>query len=120
MRRRPLQVCLTITLGPWAILAADAKCETRLQTADTIVVWDARPAGPLLRRLYAAGQAPWANRTAEALPDHVDVDGQRLPLTWTLLSSASQTDTHRAAFVYETSAPHLRLTWEWQARAGYG
>jgi hypothetical protein len=62
----------------------------------------------------------WQNRSVETLPPWVERENKRLPLQWKLLPAATTADAHHIAFVYETSQPQLRLTWEWSARAPFG
>jgi melibiase-like protein/glycosyl hydrolase family 36 len=108
-----------VWLAVSACLSAQER-EARLQTADTSIVLHAGDSAPRLTQLAMLGQPPWINRGAEALPEYVEVDERPRPVMWKLASHETISDRHHAVFVYETSSPHLRLTWEWQARADYG
>ncbi|HEX7361784.1 MAG TPA: alpha-galactosidase [Bryobacteraceae bacterium] len=81
---------------------------------------EAAPNAPRLVELQAVGQPAWVSRSSELLIDHVFIDAKKLPITWKLDSMASKVGPRRAAFVYVSASPHLRLTWAWQARAGFG
>ena len=61
----------------------------------------------------------WNNDTEELLPVTVEVDGKPVPLTWQLRPSSRLTADH-VSFIYESSSPRLRLTWNWEARASFG
>ena len=102
-----------------AALAA-AQTSPELRTADTVLRFAAGPGAPRLTSLQPAGQQSWTNRTTEALIDHVDADGQAVPVHWKFNRAASHTSARSVAFVYDSAAPHLRLTWEWTARAEHG
>jgi hypothetical protein len=92
----------------------------RLETKDTIAQLEAGSNAPRLSELQLPGQPAWTNRASETLIDHVLADGEKIPVQWQFNSDASQVAAKRTAFVYESRAPHLRLTWEWQARAAFG
>jgi alpha-galactosidase len=62
----------------------------------------------------------WSNDTEEPLPASVEVNGATVPLNWKLNPELTQTDPHHVVFVYECIEPHLRLRWEWEARADFG
>jgi len=111
------QVCL---LGLFWCSGVAAQTELRLQTSDTALVLEAAADGPRVKEIRAAGQVAWSNRSPESLFDHAEVDGQLVPLHWVLNSNATRRTGDHAKFVYDSSAPHLRLTWEWAARAIFG
>src|SRR5258708_16324793 len=73
------------------------------------LAWISGPAGPSLR-----------NRTPEPLPPNVEIKGAMVSLTWQHRPALDTSDPHHAVFVYESENPHLRLRWEWQARADFG
>ena len=90
----------------------------RLATRDTEITLEADDSAPRLVALTAAGSLQ--NRTSEPLIDSVQVGDQSRPVHWILNRQASQVTNQRVAFVYESSSPHLRLTWEWRAPQAYG
>jgi hypothetical protein len=92
----------------------------QLKSADTALVFEASMTAPRLVTLQHAGELPWTNRTPETLIDSAEVSGQPGPLHWQFNREASQTDGERVAFVYDSAAPKLRLTWEWRKRAAQG
>ena len=99
---------------------AHAQLRATLTTADAAVDLEAAPAAPQLLRLRPAHGPQWVNTVPEPLPTSVERDGRRLPLQWKLMRGLSSVRPGRVAFVYESRRPHLRLTWEWRARAGLG
>ena len=101
-------------------LAAASQTTARLQTADTQLALEAGPAAPRLVSLRVSGQAKWENRASETLINFVQIEGKDTPLSWRFDRGASQIDEHSVLFVYESLAPHLRLTWEWRVRSSFG
>lgn len=94
-------------------------------TSDARVTLQSGAHGPLLLRLSRAHKAAahtieLSNQTTEALPAQVNVDGVETPIEWNFDSKSSSADIRHVRFVYESINPKLRLTWEWQARAGFG
>jgi len=61
-----------------------------------------------------------SNSRAEELPSSVAVNGNTVPLHWQLKSSTRRDPGKDITFTYESDTPHLRLSWEWQARADFG
>ena len=62
----------------------------------------------------------WRNAGEEPLPAAVQINGANVPLTWRLKPALCQAGGRRAIFVYESANPHLRLLWQWEARATFG
>jgi len=54
------------------------------------------------------------------LIDFVEVGGQRELIYWKFNLTASQIDSSRVEFVYDSTSPRLRLFWYWRARASHG
>ena len=92
----------------------------RLQTSDTELGLEAGPTAPRLTGLKVPTQVAWENRASEALIASVEISTQQTPVHWIFNREASQLDEGRIAFVYDSAAPHLRLTWEWRTRQNYG
>ena len=108
---------LAIGLFP---LLAHSQLRATLTTSDVAVDLEAGANGPRLLRLRPAGAPQWVNTVGEALPVSIERDGRRVPLEWRLMPTLSSVGPGRVAFVYDSRHPHLRLTWEWQARALFG
>jgi alpha-galactosidase len=92
----------------------------RLQTSDTELVLEAGPEAPRLTSLSVPGHPKWENRTSEVLIASVEVSDKPTPVRWTFNRDASRIGEQRVAFVYDSTSPHLRLTWEWRTRQAYG
>ncbi len=91
-----------------------------IRTEQTTLEVQADANAPRVLRLTGAAGNTWINDTAAPLIDSVEVDGHVVPLQWTFkynLSYAGDRDVH---FVYDSSAPWLRLIWEWKAPAATG
>jgi alpha-galactosidase len=91
-----------------------------LTTQQTTLQVEAGERAPRVLGLKSGELAAWKNSVAEDLIESAEVGPNSVPLTWKLNRSASHVDSGRVAFVYESSSPHLRLTWQWTARAGTG
>lgn len=90
-----------------------------LQTRDTVVRFEASAAGPRVVELQATrGRGLWRNDADEALIRSCFRGTEEIALRWRLQSSDA--DARHLTYVYETQSPHLRLTWEWRARADFG
>jgi hypothetical protein len=108
---------LAIGLFP---LLAHSQLRTTLATSDVAADLEAGASAPRLLQLRPAGAPPWVNTAPEALPVSIERDGRQVPLEWRLVPRLSSAKRDRVTFVYESRPVHLRLTWEWQARAKFG
>ena len=99
---------------------AHGEMTAQLQTADTLLRFEAGASEPKLTDMQSPGQPVWTNRAAETLIDHVEIAGQSQALAWKFNPQASRIAADRVDFVYDCATPHLRLTWEWRARADNG
>ena len=109
----------------WATLLGGAHVAVAQEVAlvsssDTVVQLKAGTSAPRLIEWSTPGQPPWKNNAPEALIDHVLTGSGRTPVQWTVNTSASHNDQTRVAYIYESASPHLRLSWEWRSRAGFG
>jgi alpha-galactosidase len=100
--------------------AALGQTKAHLHTSDTRLVFEAGHDAPRVIFLSGTGNAEWKNRSSEKLVPFVEISGRQFPCEWRFNPDESELDDKRVAFVYESSAPHLRLTWEWRAPQGYG
>ena len=98
----------------------NAQNRKELATSDTHLEVTAGPTAPQVSSVRGRDGAVWNNGTPEHLPAYVEADGARIPLVWRFQQATGGTEPIRVTFVYETSEPHLRLTWEWDARAAFG
>ena len=76
--------------------------------------------GPRLAWIEGSKDNLWSNQAVEPLPASVEINGAAVPLTWQLRPALGPHDPRKAVFVYESGAPHLRLSWIWEARADFG
>lgn len=102
------------------VAAETAQTTARLETLDTAILLDAQPNAPRLITIASPGFLHWTNTSPEKLIDSVFIDGNQTAVHWQFDQSASRSHSGRVSFVYESKSPHLRLTWEWQARAAFG
>ncbi len=115
-----------MTLGCQTPLRAfdnnEAGSTSEIQTSDVRVRVRAGATSPMLVGLSGKGAAGigWNNDAEEALPSSVEIDGKPVPLRWKLKSTSHPPDGRQLNYVYESSEPHLRATWMWEARATYG
>ena len=91
-----------------------------IQTTDVRLELTAGMHAPTLVSLSQRDETVWQNGIDEALPSSVYMDNATIPIHWSLKAELASVNSHRIAFVYESVLPHLRLHWEWEARAGSG
>ncbi|HEY2469126.1 MAG TPA: alpha-galactosidase [Terracidiphilus sp.] len=74
------------------------------------------------RLLWASGipSFRFVNTAEEPLPAAVEVNGKTVSLHWQRRPELDRKEKREVIFVYESDGPHLRLSWEWQARAASG
>jgi hypothetical protein len=120
MRMATASACIFLLWLAATIIAAGQTMAARLQTADTVLQFEAAKDAPRLTTLASPGQPAWTNLAPESLIPSAEINGQSTALHWRLNQIASSADSRKVAFVYETESPHLRLTWEWQARDSRG
>ena len=97
-----------------------AQGRSELHTGQTILRLEAGSDSPRVLSLQAPGASRWNNDVDEKPILFAIVDGRSVPLHWKLRGGAGEVDSRHVSFVYETVSPHLRLTWEWQARDATG
>jgi len=91
-----------------------------LKTADVVADFQAQDQAPRLLRLAGSFGASWKNQSQETLPKSIELGGTRIPLRWRAVPGLSHADGRKVVFTYESDKPHLRLQWEWEARADFG
>ncbi len=91
-----------------------------LKTSDARIEVRAGVDAPKLISISGRASAAWHNRQEESLPASIETNGAAIPLTWQLNPQLSRADAHHIVFVYESAQPHLRLQWQWEARAAFG
>jgi len=113
-----LPLCLS-----WRARGEKRESDAELRTSDVRIRLKAGEHAPRVISLSGTSQSGseqmWNNDTEELLPVTVEVDGKPVPLTWQLRPSSRLTADH-VSFIYESSSPRLRLTWNWEARASFG
>ena len=91
-----------------------------LATSDERISLVAGDHAPRLIHLAGHSGEVWDNESEETLPTSVTIGGASIPIAWSYKPKLSTVDAHHVAFVYESTQPHLRLRWEWEARAAFG
>jgi hypothetical protein len=92
---------------------------SEIRTADTELQVEPGPAAPKLVALRA-GATKWSNRKPQALIDRARDGNRIIPLLWHFNPAASHSDGRHIVYVYDSTWPRMRLTWEWIARADHG
>jgi Melibiase/Glycosyl hydrolase family 36 C-terminal domain len=110
---------------PWAaytLQAAIAFSASGIHIAnrDTSITLEAYPGSQVVSGLTQAGCQPWTGQSPEELANHVEVGSRIENITWRMNAALTQVTPTSVRFVYEASHPHLRLYWEWRARAAHG
>jgi len=91
-----------------------------LKTQDAQIELSVSDIAPRLISLTGPSGFKWHNQTQEFLPPQVNVDGAPVSVLWHLKPELGSTDAKHTVFVYESEPLHLRLRWEWEARAESG
>jgi len=91
-----------------------------IQTSDVSLELTAGSKAPKLLRISALRASTWNNAIEEGLPSSIEVDGSVVLIQWTFEPELTKLEPHRVVFVYESTRPHLRLNWQWEARASFG
>ena len=109
-------------MGIICLLAASiaAAGPLTLATKDTVLTLSALPAEPRILSLAFPTGAVWKSEHPQHLIDKILIDGKWQPVRWSLKSVNDNRAGGSISFLYECSKPHLRLSWEWQARARTG
>jgi len=97
-----------------------ATTTTGLATSDVRAKLSAGAHAPKLVSISGLSGPVWDNSASESLPDHVEINGAEVPVEWTLRPESGSRDARHVVFVYESMQPHLRLRWQWEARASFG
>ncbi len=118
-RAIPAYIASLLAIGLSPVLA-HAQLRATLSTSDVAVDLQAGAEAPQLLALRQAGGSQWVNTVSEKLPTSIERGRERISLKWRLMRQLSSARPDKVAFVYESRRPHLRLTWEWQARAKFG
>jgi alpha-galactosidase len=101
-------------------LAGHCEMKATLNTQQTTILVEAGMHSPRLVMLKDGTTNTWANKAKETLIGSVWMNGKLVPLHWNLNRAACQSSAEQIIFVYDSAAPRMRLTWEWQARASTG
>lgn len=99
---------------------AHSQLRATLATADVAEDLEAGAGAPRVLRLRPVGASQWVNTASDELPVAIERNRKRVPLQWHLARALSSIGPRRIVFVYESRDPHLRLAWEWRARADFG
>jgi hypothetical protein len=93
---------------------------TTISTSDIAIHLQPGPHAPQLIQLSGRARNTWTNTAFELPPQQIYRDNLPIPLTWIFNQALSTTDPHHVLFVYDSTQPHLRLSWEWTARSTAG
>ncbi len=112
----------SLALALWLATCIGAACQTTamLHTQQTTLTFAAKAEAPQLITMLGSDREPLTNLAPETLIPFAFAHGHRLPLHWRFNAAASTIAPTRAAFVYDSASPKLRLTWEWNARSASG
>ena len=117
------RVSLFVLTGMLAVQHARATATIRpaiVSTRDVTLALRAGEHAPALAWVSGIPGIHFTNAADEPLPASVEVNGHQVALTWELKPELAHADKRQVVFVYESAEPHLRLSWEWQARADFG
>ena len=112
-----LVACVAIS---YTAMAAIAQPSPTILTSSISLTFTSTGPSPRLTSLSGVRGFALSNQADEPLPASVQVDGATLPIAWHLNRALSASSYRHITFVYDSSEPHLRLNWQWQARANFG
>jgi hypothetical protein len=119
-------ILLQVSLIAGLALSCAARAQQRgdpiavLKTSDVRIEVSAGVSAPRLIVLAYRTHSSWRNQQEETLPSSVEINGASVPVSWRLRPRLGRADAQHVVFVYESSQPHLRLLWQWEARATFG
>lgn len=96
-----------------------SQMRSSLETTDTQLLFEGGADAPKLSEMRN-DLMTWKNRTSEIPISRVESDGQSVALVWRFNPAESRVDKSFVSYVYETTTPRLRLTWEWEVRSPHG
>lgn len=115
-----IRFCALVLFAPFVAGTALAQTRAELRTSDSHIVLEASPDAPRLVTFDFPGAPKWRNRSSEALIPFAEIAGAQTTCHWTFNAQASQANQQQVLFVYDSTSPHLRMTWEWRTRQTYG
>src|SRR5258708_3815450 len=103
-----------------ATSAGAATSSPVISTSNVQLGLSAGGSAPRLSWLQGSPGYRLGNRAEEQLPVTVELNEVMVPLTWQHKRELDRAEKHHLVLVYESLQPHLRLSWEWEARADFG
>jgi alpha-galactosidase len=91
-----------------------------LASSDVRISFESSRPAPHIATIRASGGLSLTNRSDDALPAFVEMDGVQVPVHWEHKSASDTADPKHVVLVYESQSPHLRLSWKWEARDAAG
>jgi len=103
-------------------LAATVPATVQVSSSNVTVALGAGEHAPRIAWIGGSARNTWSNAEDDALPAAVEIGGASVPILWQLKPELGLADgvKQHVIFVYENAEPHLRLKWEWEARADFG
>lgn len=111
-------LCATLAAARSEALASSSA--TSVSSSATSVSLALAGSAPRVSFIRSTNDFVLANKASEALPATVEVDGSWRSVHWVRKPAQDRYAFRHAVIVYECNSPHLRLSWEWQARAAAG
>jgi hypothetical protein len=119
----PIRAAVSVLLA-FVFLPGDAQVPGRptdtLANSDVKLLFYAGEHEPRIDRIEPASGMALQNLSTEALPASIEMDGKTVRTQWNLKPGLEEVDERRLVLVYESQAPHLRLSWIWESRARFG
>jgi len=113
-------VSISIALLPLSNAQQAAARIVSLKTRDIQINLASTDRAPRLLSLSQGPANTWRNKLAEILPGSVEIGGIETPVNWRLRPGLCRTNKNQVVFVYESTEPHLLLSWIWEVRAAFG
>jgi alpha-galactosidase len=101
-------------------LGAQDRHAAIVSTSDIRIGLSATDSAPHLLFIDRKAVLSLRNQGVESLPSSVEANGATISVAWRHKPAEDTSDPRHVVFVYESENPHLRLRWEWLARADFG
>jgi alpha-galactosidase len=117
-----LSLVLACPVGGMAATTQSAAAATALtlSTSDVRISFEASRTGPRIASVNGSSGFSLSSHSESALPTSVETGGGQVPVIWEHRAAMDIVNPKQVVLVYESQNPHLRLSWKWEARGGFG
>lgn len=121
--RTQLRICAILfacSISAFCAKAIGSPAPVTLANSSVRMTFTHRGIQPRLESLRGVPGLALQSQAYEPLPANVEMNGSDVSLHWQFEPRLSRIGGRDVIFVYESSQPHLRLSWQWEMRADFG